>query len=117
MAEISNQGYQSLRDYIQSNWQYIELQDDTNTPILRLSPSDSRVTWTHLVGEQTLKLQIVVKGSDIDITYPVTFAKSLIFDVATGGSAYSEETFTPFTIESDQDELTVIHSIQVPQVV
>lgn len=117
MAEILTEGYQSLRDYIQTNWQYIELRDDLSAAIVRLSPTDSRVTWTHLAGDQTLKLQIVVKGSDVDITYPVTFASSAIYDVATVGSPYSVESFTAFTIEADEDELTVIHSIQVPQVV
>lgn len=117
MAEITSVAYQNLRDYIQANWNYIELQDDTGTPILRLSPSDSRVTWTHNAGDQTLKLQIIVKGSDTDITKPKTFASSHIFNVATGGTSFSDEVFTAFTIETDQDELTVIHSIQVPQVV
>jgi hypothetical protein len=117
MAEISSVAYQNLRDYIQTNWKYIELQNDIGTPILRLSPSDSRVTWTHIAGDQTLKLQIIVKGSDADIVKPKTFAKSVIFNVATGGSSFSSESFTPFIIESDQDELTVIHNLQVPQVV
>ncbi|MEC1720610.1 hypothetical protein [Schinkia azotoformans] len=117
MAEITTSAYQSIRDYIQANWQYIELRDDLGTPILRLSPSDSRVTWTHLVGDQTLKLQIIVKGSDVDITLPKTFASSHIFNVATGGTSFSDETFTAFTMSSVDDELTVIHSIQVPQVI
>lgn len=117
MAEITSAAYQDLRDYIQSQWKYIELQNESGVAIIRLSPSDNRVTWSHAVNEQTLKLQIVVKGSDADINTPTTFAKSAIFDVATEGTPYSVETFTPFTIESDQDELTVIHSIQVPQVV
>ncbi|MFT8321682.1 MAG: hypothetical protein ABF649_12310 [Bacillus sp. (in: firmicutes)] len=115
MAEITSAAYQNLRDYIQTNWKYIELQDDTGVAIIRLSPSDSRVAYT--AEGQTLKLQVVVKGSDADINTPTTFAKSAIFDVASGGTPYSSETFTSFTIESDQDELTVIHSIQVPQVV
>ncbi|QNG59439.1 hypothetical protein H4O14_16810 [Bacillus sp. PAMC26568] len=116
MMEINTQGYQAIRDYIQSNWKYIELRDGTNAAIVRLSPSDSRVTWTHTAGDQTLKLQIVVKGSDADIPVPKTFASSAIYNVATGGNAYSVESFTAFTMESDQDELTVIHSIQVPKV-
>ncbi|MGV3266207.1 hypothetical protein [Cytobacillus pseudoceanisediminis] len=116
MAEITSAAYQNLRDYIKSNWKYIELQDDLGNIILRLSPSDSRVTWTHLAGESVLKLQVIIKGSDSDITAPKTFAKSVIYNVATGGTAFSEETFTAFTIESDQDELTVIHNISVPAV-
>lgn len=117
MAEITSQAYQDLRDYIQSNWQYIELQDDSGVAMLRLSPSDSRVTWTHNAGDQTLKLQIVVKGSDSDITLPKTFASSHIFNVVSGGTSYSDETFTPFNMSTVDDELTVIHSIQVPQIV
>ncbi|MFE4525064.1 hypothetical protein ACFRCQ_23655 [Cytobacillus firmus] len=116
MAEITSAAYQNLRDYIQSNWKYIELQDDLGSPIVRLSPSDSRVTWTHLAGEQTLKLQVIIKGSDADIIAPKTFAKSVIYNVASGGVPFSTESFTAFTIESDQDELTVIHNIEVPKV-
>jgi hypothetical protein len=116
MAEITASAYQALRNYIQANWQYIELRDDAGNAIIRLSPSDSRVSWIHNAGDQVLKLQVVIKGSDADIQKPQTFALSAIYDVATGGNAYSVESFTPFTIESDQDELTVIHSIQVPQV-
>lgn len=115
MAEITNYAYQDLRDYIKSNWQFIELQDDQNNPIIRLSPSDSRVK-SEIEGNN-VKLTVVIKGNDTDITSPSTFAKSVIYDVATGGQPISEESFTPFTIESDQDELTVIHTIQVPQLV
>ncbi|USK86160.1 hypothetical protein [Peribacillus asahii] len=116
MAEISTVAYQDLRNYIQTNWKYIELQDEAGTPVVRLSPSDSRVQWTHLANDQTLKLQVVIKGIDSDITAPKTFTKSVIYNVPTGGSPLSSETFTPFTIESDQDELTVVHSISVPKV-
>ena len=28
MAEITNAGYQDLRDHMQSTWKYIELRDD-----------------------------------------------------------------------------------------
>lgn len=116
MAEITASAYQALRNYIQQNWKYIELRDDAGNAIVRLSPSDSRVTWVHNASDQVLKLQIVIKGSDIDIKKQKTFASSAIYDVATGGQPYSIESFTPFTIESDQDELTVVHAIQVPKV-
>jgi hypothetical protein len=116
MAEITASAYQALRNYIQNNWKYIELRDDAGNAIIRLSPSDSRVTWVHNAGDQVLKLQVIIKGSDADITKPKTFASSAIYDVATDGNAYSVESFTPFTIESDMDELTVIHEIQVPKI-
>lgn len=116
MAEVTSNAYQDLRDYIQSSWKYIELKDDTGSSVVRLSPSDSRVSWTHSEGSQTLTLQIVVKGSESDISVPSTFAQSDIFNVETGGNALSTETFTAFTMESENDELTVTHNISVPQV-
>jgi len=117
LAEINQDGYQSIRDFVQANWTYIELRDDTNTAILRLDPTDSRVSFTHVAGSQTLELQIVVSGSDTEVTLPQTFASSAIYDVASGGTAYSEESFTAFTMEGTSDQLTVKHQIQVPQVV
>lgn len=117
MAEITTQAYQNLRDYIQSNWKYIELRDDTSTPILRIDTSDPRLTWTHTAGSQTLELTCVISGSDVDITLPKTFANSAIYNVATGGDAFSVETFTAFTMQNEADQLTVKHQIQVPQIV
>lgn len=115
MAEIRQEGYQALRDYIQANWQYIELQDNTESPVVRLSPADSKVTWIHNAGESTLKLQIVLTGADV--TLGTSISHSAIFNVVSGGLPFSKETFTSFTFESEEDQLTVVHSFEVPQVV
>ena len=113
MAEISMAAYSDLRNYMKTNWQYIELQNETGVKIIRFSPSDSRIT--SIVEGNNIKITVVIKGSDVDITKPSTFAKSVIYNVATGGVSYSTESFTPFTIEGEQDELTVIHTIEVPK--
>lgn len=113
MVEITSSAYQDLRNYIQANWQYVELQDEAGNAIKRLSLNDSRVT--SVIEGNKVKITVVVNGTDSTLIGK-TFAKSLIFNVATGGESFSEETFTPFTIESEQDELTVIHTISVPMV-
>ena len=115
MAELTTNAYADLRNYILNNWKYIELQDDQSNPILRLSNADSRVT--SVVDNNNVKVTIVVKGSDADITTPVTFSKSVIYNVATDGNALSEESFDNFTMQSENDELTVIHTIEVPRLV
>ena len=114
MAEITASAYSDLRNYIKNSWSYIELQDDSSNVILRLSPSDSRVT--SIIEGNNVKITVVVKGSDSDIPKPITFTKSAIYNVATGGQPFSIESFTPFTIEGEFDELTVIHNIEVPRV-
>lgn len=116
MTEISLYAYEDLRNHIQSTWGFIELQDDTGAVIVRLDTSDARVAWVHVEGANELKLQVIVKGADTDIGLGKTFANSAIFNSAASTNAFSVESFTPFTIESEQDELTVVHSIQVPQI-
>lgn len=121
MSEINNYGYQDLRDYIQANWNYLELRDAGGAAIVRLQVGvDSRVTWTHTVGAQILEITAVIKGSDSDISgsLPKTFASSAVYKVASAGNAFSAEAFTSsFTIATVDDQLTVKHRIQVPKVV
>ena len=116
MAEVTSAAYQDLRDYIQDNWKWIELRDGEDAAILRVDPADERVEWSHEAQAQVLELTITVKGENADITPPQAFASSAIFKAAEGGNAFSVETFTSFTIETNEDELTVKHQIEVPQV-
>ncbi|OLN22902.1 hypothetical protein BTO30_07090 [Domibacillus antri] len=116
MAEITAEAYTDLRNHIQTDWKYIELVSDLDSAIVRLdATTDVRCTST--ISGNNVVITVVVKGSDADITAPVTIAGSKIYDVATAGTSYSTETFTAFTIAGDQDELTVTHTIQVPQTV
>lgn len=141
MTEVTEQAYQDLRQHIIDTWKYIELRDELDNPIVRLSPDDQRVSWVHVPLKEekeiiidydrrgnpitdtvtidklpsTLQLQIVVKGSDSEISLPKTFAKSVIYNVATDGEPLSVESFTPFEMANDNDQITVVHNIEVPQ--
>jgi hypothetical protein len=125
MAEITAPAYQNIRDYIQANWKWIALMDNQGVPVqvVRLQQGvDSRVTWTHVAGAQTLELTVVVKGSDADIggvngaNLPKTLASSQIHASAGSATSFSTESFAPFTIQTVDDELTIKHRIQVPKV-
>ena len=118
MAATTSAGYQDLRDYIEANWQYIEIRDTGGAAIVRLPVSDPRVEWVHSGGAQTLQLRVVLTGSDSDVPVPVTARSSAIFKVASGGSAFGVETLAEgdATISADPDNITITHSIQVPQV-
>lgn len=115
-SEISAAGYQDLRDYASSNWGYIELRNNSGSPILRLGISDNRVSWKHQSGAQELILEITLTGSDNDISTPVTIAGSAVFKAASGGSAMSEDTFAAVTLEDPLDKVTIQHKIQMPQI-
>lgn len=112
MAQVTEYGYETLRNFIETSWKYIELQNDKNAKIIRLGVGDPRVNWRHLDGERTLKLEIKITGKDI--TLPATIAKIAIFDVATGGTVIASSLVEVTTLTQAIDELTVTASIQVP---
>lgn len=114
MAEITNVAYSDLKNYIKNEWKCIELRTDTDVKIIRLSTDDSRVT-SNIIGDE-VQLQVVLKGSDLDLKKPLVFAKSVLFKDMVSLNVLCEEFFTPFNMESDSDELTIVHTIQVPKV-
>ncbi|KZR58965.1 hypothetical protein [Pseudobacillus badius] len=118
MAEITQVGYQTIRDHIQENWKFIELQDELGAKVVRLDPTDPRVTWTHSPGAQTLELSIVISGKDSDISLPQTFAASAVYTSAEAAEPVTAvEPFSNFEMTMEEDQITVRHRIEVPQVI
>lgn len=111
--EITQAAYKDLQDYILSNWKCIELQKPEGEKVVRLNTSDSRVTTTLLDG--SLVFIVTIKGTDSDIVKPVQFNHSAIFKTEDSVEQLSHETFTSFTMENNEDELTVTHTIQIPE--
>lgn len=117
MTEITEPAYQDIRNYIQTNWTYMELRDVENTPIIRIRiGGDARAKWVHTANARTLMAEVTVQGSDADIPVPCTIARSVIYKGAVGGEAFSEETITPFYIMDESDRCTITHHIEVPMV-
>ncbi len=117
-TEIVSAGYQDVRDYIEATWKYIEVRNSEDAAVIRIGIGDARVTWTHTAGDQTLELTCVLSGDDVDITLPETFASSVLYKVSTSGSPMTAaESFAPFTMSAEGDQLTIKHQVQVPQVV
>lgn len=116
MANATSFAYEDLRSYVVDNWKYIELRDSLDNPVIRISTSDTRVSWTHDSGSQTLELTTVLQGSNSDIELPQEFGKSTIFKTVSGGKPVSVESFPVFTMEGIGDQLTVKHRIEVPRI-
>lgn len=113
MAQINNYGYEKLRDYILSSWNYIEVQDENGIAIKRFGVSDG-LTITGTSTSSELEYKLVITGDDTFLTK--TVAKSVLYDVATNGTPIATELFPPFTFESADDQLTINHRLYVPQI-
>jgi hypothetical protein len=123
MSEFTAAGYQTLKDYLNSSattpssWGYIELYDDTGTAVTRVSiTGDSRCQWLDADGDNILKVEFVVTGSDSDIPLPTTLQYSALWNASSGGSqATVQESYAKATLNQSGDTVTVTHTVKVPQ--
>lgn len=134
MAEITSNGYVSIREHIVHNWKKIVLLNDTNTQVFTTNIDGVKARWTHTKETQQIKkgetpwgeeifetveiesnpaLEISLTLTGADVSLPATVAKIQVID--TKNRIMTEETFQPFTFETAQDELTLSVKIQVPQ--
>lgn len=125
MAEITSDGYQNLRDHVngsvsdQNAWDWIALYDDSQSEVLRVSVTgDSRASWTDVDADALLTANITIQGSDSDVPTPTAFEYSALWDDASGGSDPTQvtqlEQYATATINQDGDELTVEHTVELP---
>lgn len=114
-TEINQYGYQKIREFVIANWKYLEVRTPTGTVLKRFGTADGLVI-TGNGSTPEISYKLVIKGSDA-LFANQTVGKSVIFDSPTGTNAIATESLsTSFTFESADDELTIIHKLQVPQV-
>ncbi|ASA96518.1 hypothetical protein [Anoxybacillus flavithermus] len=134
MAEITANGYVSIREHIVQNWKKVVLKDASNAQIFTTNIDGVKAKWTHTrtteqrvtgyndFGEPmyeqvkvesypTLEISLTLTGADVSL--PSTVTKIQVLD--TKNRIMTEETFAPFTFKTAQDELTLSVKIQVPQ--
>lgn len=121
MAEVLTNGYEALRAGIDPNatnqsFDVIEL-TNSGTGVVRLSTSDSRVTVNSAAEANPYEIEVTVTGADSEITQPQTIDGSRVYEADAAGEEVTPiETFSSVTLDNDQDELTVRHQIEIPQI-
>lgn len=115
MTQITDYAYSKIRNYISTNFVYLELQDESSTAIKRFTVADG-LTITVDNTNKLVKYQLVVTGADATFTGK-TVAKSVLYDSVVSTDAIATEIFTAFTFENENDELTIVHTLKIPLVV
>lgn len=129
MANISDYGYQKIRQKIIDEWIYVELQDESGEAIKRFMeerveagrdelgrPYYDYIPGAEITGDatsQTITFTVVAKGEEFT---GKTVANVALFDEKTGGTSIAVEAISAFTFENEEDELTVNFNLQVPKV-
>jgi hypothetical protein len=123
MAELTEAGYQTLRDYANPNktnppsWDYIEIYDSSTSAITRVSVSgDPRCTWKDIDGDKTLQAEFEVTGSDSDIALPVSIEYAAIWNAASSGTQITQKEQMPSArFNQDGDNVVITHNMNIPQ--
>lgn len=123
MAEVTDDGYQNLRDHIDGtssvSWDWHSILDDSDprNEITRRDTGDTTSEWVHGAGSQVLERQTTVSGDDADVSTPVTLEASALHETETDEDNLTQvETFASATIEQSDDVVEVTHEVEVPQV-
>lgn len=122
-SEIEQAGYQDFRRVVNSGlampdqWDWIGLVDDVGNVETWIEISaDTRAEWITDENDQVQTVEIVVSGDDADISVPVTLEESILATTNLEGEARHRDTMTPATLGEPEDEVTIRHNIETPQV-
>lgn len=116
MGEIRTEGYQSLRDFIITEWDYIELYDGNQNAVTRVSVSgDSRFAWQDIDGDSILQVYGEVSGTDSDIPLDTDLTYAALWDAASGGKQITPlEQYATQVINQEGDGMKLTHNVAVP---
>lgn len=120
MSEITDYGKELLRQYVQENWKYIAVLNESDAEIMRLDllGTDTRTTVTADYETNPVTVQVVVNGDDAEVTVSeTTVSKVQLFKVDADGTACVESTVTDFFFTSEDDELTINQTVEIPDIV
>jgi|APHM01.1.fsa_nt_gi hypothetical protein len=114
-------GEEDLRSYIQSNWTYVALIDDTGSEITRIDIiNDSRASWSSGSASNPLTATITVTGGDSDIDVAnngaTTFSSSESYKTSTSNTTLAADSFTNVTLQIPGDQLTIEHNLEIPPI-
>jgi len=124
MSDFNAAGYADLRAYVTSasGWSHIALVDDAGTEETRIDiANDSRASWGDS-STNPVTLTVTITGGDSDISTPVELAES---ELHTGSGTTTPAHGDQLTdangnaanaIVGSNDELTVEHTVELPNV-
>lgn len=112
-------GYEELRQHAQSEWTWVALVDDAGSEVTRIDIlNDSRASWSSDYTTNPLEATITIHGGDADIDVaangPITLVRSESYESQSDTNRKGYDTFADVILETEDDELTLSHQIEIP---
>ena len=116
-SPFSSDGTVDIRQYIQNNWNYVGLRDDTGTIITRIDvANDTRASWSSGPQSDPLEATIEVDRVDSDIdgfnpTGTVTIADTISLKSDTDTTPRSVDSVVDVVLEAEDDSVIITHQV------
>lgn len=114
-SNFDSAGSEDLRTYIQSNWEYVAVVDDSGTEQLRWDvAANGNASWSSGPSSNPLEATLTVTGQDVldaGGSLPVTLASTESFKTGSGGTRMGSDSYTDAKLEAPADEVVVTHQI------
>lgn len=124
MAEVTEDAYQSIREFVVSEhsnpneWDYITVYDDSEDEVTRIQISDDdRFDWVDLDGDRTVTVEGEITGSDSDIpTDGTTIEYVALHDSDSDGRRLTEITqVSALEFNQDGDTMEIEFPVEIPR--
>ncbi len=115
---IEAAGYDDLRAYIQNNWPFVAILDDTGTEWLRWDvAANANAQWTSGPSTNPLTAELTVTGSDLQnagATLPITLNRTEAYKTSSATTRMGTDTHTDATVQVSGDEVVITHRFRLP---
>jgi len=118
MTQFEPHGFKDLRTYLQNNWQYIAVVDDTGSEVLRWDvAANGSASFTSGPTSNPLTTELIITGQDIvdaGGSLPITLERTETYTSATASTRTSTDTISSATLEHSADQVTISHDYRMP---
>lgn len=117
-TQFDSAGFSDLRSYIQSNWPFVAVIDDSGNEVLRWDvAANSNASWSSGPSSNPLEATLVITGQDIvdaGGSTPVTIDLTESYKTSSATTRMCGDPFTNATLEAPADEVTITHQLSLP---
>lgn len=112
---ITSEGFKEIREYIQFNWKYFEVKDESNNRLFVVSTSDSRVGISGFESNP-LEINLFLQGTDAEVTVGTKIGGAALLKEIDLPPRVEVNYSSPFEFQNPEDTLSIRISLQIPTI-
>ena len=114
---ITSDGFKEIREFVQTNWKYIEVKDENGNRLFVIDNTDPRISISPTGFESNpLEMNLFLRGTDSEISAGTKIGGAALLREIDLPSRVELSYLSPFEFQDPEDTLTIRISIQIPTI-